>query len=527
MKKFILFIFLLGFVQLKSQSLRVYFKDKAYIKSSISVEDVALSPKAIQNRYMRNIGFNEDDLPISESYLNSLREVGAEIIGKSRWFNCALITGVSEDQLLQFDFIAKVEFAEKYNVDFAEISNQKSNKSTSSFNYGLARQQIEMVRGEILHDFNFQGQGMTIAVIDGGFSGVDTGKAFDSLWMNNRILGTKSFVNSHPTIYEDGSHGTRVLSVLGAHLEGQIIGSAPKANYWLLKSEKESSEKPVEMDNWLMAAEFADSVGADIISSSLGYNEFQGGTGNHVYADMDGNTTIVTKAADKAASKGILVIVSAGNEGNGAWRHITAPADGDSVLAIGSVTNLQNISSFSSRGPSSDGRIKPNVVAMGQATANSNGNTVNLGNGTSFSCPIVSGMAACLWQSNVLKTNMDIFYAIQNSATIAGFPNNDYGHGVPNFELALYNTIGLDEGHEKMQLSFFPNPVLDELRIKCSINPTELVAITLFDAQGNLILELERTFIGSEIIVDFPFSPGVFFLRMNVDGKMYTQKIIK
>lgn len=526
MKKIFLLLLVIGFTNARSQTLRVYFKDKAYVKADISISDVAISPKAIQNRILRGIELNQEDLPVNPNYVQALKNIGAQLKAKSRWFNYVLIEGVNETQLQEFDFIFKIERPEQYLVEFAEIKDLNNKTSASNLNYGLARQQIEMVRGEVLHDFNLQGQGITIAVLDGGFIGTDTGTAFDSLRINNQILGTKSFVNSSPTVYEDGAHGTRVLSILGGYLEGQIIGSAPKANYWLLKSERESSEKPVEMDNWLMAAEFADSVGADIISSSLGYNQFQGGIGDYVYADMDGNTTIVTKAADKAASKGILVVVSAGNEGNGAWRHITAPADGDSVLAIGSVTNLQNISSFSSRGPTSDGRIKPNVVAMGQAAANSSGNNASVGNGTSFSCPLVAGMAACLWQSNVSRTNMEIFKAIENSATIAGFPNNNYGHGIPNFELAFYNTIGQEESLDSWKIEVYPNPVVDELFLETNLKETQ-IKISIIDIRGRVVFENELEIKDTKTRIDFPFSNGLYVLKVEENGKVFSLKISK
>lgn len=527
MKKLFLFLLILGFAKGHSQTLRVYFKDKGYIKSTVSISDVALSPKAIQKKSLRGIAINQEDLPVNTSYIKALVNIGAQIKAKSRWFNYVLIEGVHENQLLEFDFISKIEVPLTYEVQFANMDQNVNKTAVSNLSYGLARQQIEMVRGDILHDFNFQGQGLTIAVIDGGFVGTDSGPAFDSLWINNQILGTKSFVSANPTVYEDGSHGTRVLSVLGAYIDGRIIGSAPKADYWLLKSERESSEKAVEMDNWLMAAEFSDSVGVDIINSSLGYNEFEGGIGNHVYADMDGNTTIVTKAADKAASKGILVIVSAGNEGNSAWRNITAPADGDSVLAIGSVTNLQNMSSFSGRGPSADGRIKPNVVAMGQGTANSTGIGASSGNGTSFSCPVVAGMAACLWQSNLTKSNMDIFSAIENSATIANFPNNDFGHGVPNFELALYNTIGNEDISAKVELNVYPNPVADLLFIEFNDSKLEDIKISIVDVRGQIIFQNEEELFDSKLEIDFPFSSGVYMLIIEKEAKVFSRKIIK
>lgn len=529
MKKVFTYLFLISFFLGNAQSYRVYFKDKGFHKTEITAKDVSLSKKALENRKLRNIELDYSDLAVSKDYLKELQEKGARVNAISRWFNYALVEGLDAEALLAFDFVKRIESPKKYQVEFAHIDATNKTSNVASLNYGMATTQIEMIRGQILHDFNLQGQGMTIAVLDGGFFGTDSGPAFDSLWMNNQILGTKSFVSAHPTIYEDGSHGTKVLSILGGYIDGQLIGSAPKANYWLLKSEKESTEFPVEMDNWMMAAEFADSVGADIITSSLGYNEFQGGNGDYVYNDMDGNTTVVTKAADMAAKKGILVIVSAGNEGTSPWQHITAPADGDSVMAVGSVTNLENRSSFSSKGPTADGRIKPNVMAMGQATAFSNGTFASIGNGTSFSFPVISGMAACLWQSNSSKSNMEIFNIIESSSSQANSPDNNYGNGIPNFEVALYNTIGLEDQLTERLVSVYPNPVVqDEIRVSLGTRYINMNArIYLHDIGGRNLLTQDIDISEGEFVLDFPYSEGVYILNIQMGKYSFTQKILK
>ncbi|MGB0177931.1 MAG: S8 family serine peptidase, partial [Owenweeksia sp.] len=261
--------------------------------------DVALSEQAISKRKMRGIALDFRDVPVNRAHMDQITSLGGTITARSRWFNYVVVKGVSRELLEAQPFVHKIEVPKTYEVNFAMT---EAGEQTHTLNYGLAQGQIEMLRGQKLHEMGYQGQGMTIAVLDGGFIGTNNGAVFDSLWMNNRILGTYNFVDGDTNVFTDGSHGTKVLSILGGYLDNQIIGSAPKANYWLLKSEKESSETPVEMDYWLMAAEFADSVGADIISSSLGYNEFQSGF-DYQYSDMDGNTTVVTKAADMAAQK--------------------------------------------------------------------------------------------------------------------------------------------------------------------------------------------------------------------------------
>lgn len=527
MKNIIFIGLLLSTISIKAQSLRVYLTDKEFSEEIITENDLSLSEKAISRRIEHQIPFDIRDVGISQNYLNILQNKGAKIKAQSRWFNYVVVESISEKELVELPFVKRVEYPKKYELNISQIGEVQNSLQATSIDYGMATTQIEMVKGNVLHDQGYQGEGMTIAVIDGGFIGTDTGSAFDSLWMNNRILGTKAFTGNS-TIYEDGSHGTKVLSILGGFVDGQFAGSAPRANYWLLKSEKESSEKIVEMDNWLMAAEFADSVGADIISSSLGYNEFDGGSGNYSYSDMDGNTTIVTKAADMAAKKGILVIVSAGNEGASAWRHITAPADGDSVLAIGAVNNLGNRASFSSVGPTSDGRLKPDVMAMGQATSFSGGVNVLAGNGTSFSCPIISGMAACLWQLNSSKSNMEIFETIKSSGSRVKYPDNDYGFGIPNFEHAFF-TIGIEEQFKNMEIQVFPNPVTTE-KVTIEVGHIVLnqnITARLMDINGKELMYGDVQVESESFKLDFPYSEGVYILQLEVENYIYTTKILK
>ena len=320
-----------------------------------------------------------------------------------------------------------------------------------------------MIGGLQLHENGYFGDNINVAIFDAGFMGVDILPIFNNLWDNNKIIFTRDFVNNNKNVFDYSQHGTMVLSVMGGYMLDSLIGTAPMANYLLFRTEDSESETMVEEDYWAAAAELADSIGVDIINSSLGYTIMYDDTINsHTYSDMDGNTTIITKAADRAASRGILVVNSAGNSGLSSWYHIGAPADGDSVLAIGAVDYLGKIASFSSRGPSFDGRIKPNVCAKGVSVVVADqDSTIRYANGTSFSAPIISGLSACLWQAissnNIELSNMDIINLIQESSSLFSNPNDSLGYGIPNFYLSYLNS-SIDSSNYDNQINIFPNP---------------------------------------------------------------------
>jgi hypothetical protein len=334
--------------------------------------------------------------------------------------------------------------AETYG-DFENFKPVESFKGGKSYDYGLAYNQINMLNGIELHDLGYNGTGMIIAVLDAGFLNTNTIPAFNYLWNNNRILGSKDFVDPiNPNIFGSHSHGTSVLSTMGANLSGEIIGTAPEASYWLLRSEDGFSEYMIEELNWVSAAEFADSVGADVINSSLGYTTFDDPSQNHTYPDMDGNTAIVTRGADIAVSKGMIVVNSAGNEGSSSWYYIGAPADGDSVFSIGAVNASGNYVSFSSHGPTYDGQMKPDVVAQGSGSTiiNAYSGNVSTGSGTSFSSPITAGMVTSLWQAHSNRRNTEVLDAIRQSASLSNNPDYQLGYGIPNY-MTAHNLLSL------------------------------------------------------------------------------------
>ena len=433
----------------------VTFTDKNDSPYSISNPEEFLSQKALDRRTAHGIVIVENDLPVNPQYLESVAGTGVTMLNASKWFNCVTIYTTDQDALNTingFSFVESVEksgsskaagkklnekpfFSKEWLSSVPESGLYKSLTAGNSYDYGAATNQIQMLNGDVLHDMGYDGNGMTIAVLDAGFLNVDELSAFDSLWTNGQILGYMDFVEpNNPNIFNSHTHGCMVLSTMGANLPGQMVGTAPKADYWLLRSEEDYSnnhiENLIEEYNWVSAAEFADSVGADVINSSLGYTTFDDPSQDHTYDDMDGNTTPITIGADMAVSKGMIVVNSAGNSGNSSWFYIGAPADGDSVFSIGAVDGSGNIAGFSSHGPTFDGRIKPNVVAQGSGTAiiDPGNGSVTFGGGTSFSSPITAGMVACLWQANPYKRNTEIMEAIQASGSLANEPNNQMGY---------------------------------------------------------------------------------------------------
>jgi len=461
MKIFATFIsaFLLSFItmaQVAPDKYWIKFTDKNNSPYSIENPEAFLTQKSIDRRIAQGISIEANDLPVNPSYITAVVNTGATLLNVSKWYNSVTIFTDDPTVIIAINALSfvlstnkvssgisasgkiseKPFFENESEKEIAESDLIKRNSSGQGYDYGQAYNQINMLNGIALHDIGFYGKGMIIAVLDAGFLNADILSAFDSLWINNQILGYRDFVDPiNPNIFGSHSHGTSVLSTMGANLPAQMVGTAPQANYWLLRSEDAPTEYLIEELNWVSAAEFADSVGVDIINSSLGYTTFDDPSQNHTYQDMDGNTTPITNGGDLAASKGILVVNSAGNSGNSSWQYIGAPADGDSVFSIGAVTSSGSYASFSSTGPTYDGRVKPNVVAQGSGSTiiSANSGNVTSGSGTSFSSPITAGMIACLWQAHPDKKNTEIMEAIQQSASQANSPDMLLGYGIPDY----------------------------------------------------------------------------------------------
>ncbi|RYF92631.1 MAG: hypothetical protein EOO00_07075, partial [Chitinophagaceae bacterium] len=468
MKKFYLFLIffscaLCSFSQFSRYIIQL--TDKAGTPHSLSNASTYLSSKSIARRTAHNIAIDSTDLPLSPAYLAALAAVpNVTIYNKSKWLNQVLIRTNDPAALAMINNLSFVKSSKKIaNNSIAPVRNSKLNETIKvldkpvvfgttntagkqdiqALSYGSNFGQIHIHDGEFLHNKGFTGKGIEMAMMDAGFYGYLTNPAFDSIRLQGRILGTWDYVANEASVNEDHYHGSICFSTISANTPGLMIGTAPHAKFWLFRTEDDASETPVEEQNWIAAAEFADSCGAQIFTTSLGYNEFDDPSLSYSHAQRDGNTSMITRAADLAAKKGILVMNSAGNYGayGNDYKYVLVPADGDSVVAVGAVDVNGNLGSFSSRGPNGAGKIKPNIVSVGVETvfAMSDG-TVATTSGTSLSNPNIAGLMACLWQAFPERSNMQILDAVQKSAHKYSNPDPDFGYGIPNFRKA-YNIL--------------------------------------------------------------------------------------
>ncbi len=462
----------------------VQFTDKNNSPYSVHQPLEFLSLRAVQRRQRQGIQVTTSDFPVNPHYVDSISQFDAvAIIHASRWMNAITLAcwdTIQMQHIQELPFVSHIQVVQRLKrIDgnsekFEEILPANRSISTllsTSYNYpyGLSYVQNHLHYIDYLHDLGFNGQGVHIGVIDSGFEYAHEMNCFRHVFEEGRVLSTKDFVDNDGDVFWDHYHGTAVWSTMAAYIEGVYYGTAIKASYHLLRSEAAEYEHIVEEDNWVVAAEYADSAGVDIINTSLGYATFDDSTQNHTYADMDGNTTRIAIAADMAASKGILLVTSAGNMGGTSWQYITTPADADSTLTVGAVDSLGTYAFFSSTGPSSDGDIKPNVVSVGWHTylILPWGETIVRGNGTSFSSPMIAGMAACLWQALPNFSAQEIKLLIESSAHKFHQPDSLVGYGIPNFYEAYRSITGLTYTIDKgiAVLSSYPNPFHNQLNL--------------------------------------------------------------
>jgi serine protease AprX len=458
MKFLIQFICLFGvsFSALSQQVFWVTFasKDPTY---AVSRPEEFLSRQAIARRFKYSITIDESDLPVNSVFIGELKAKGYKILSKSKWLNAVAINvpqKEDEQVLKKLSFVRSVKYLGEHRpvkssgnsaaVDMNEVLTvmeskfeQKSKRNSDSVFYGKTYHQVSMLNLQKLHDMGYWGNDINIAVIDAGFNSVHRLPVFKQLLDSHRIKSTVDFVQKDSMVFEDDDHGMSVLSCMAGFIPYKYVGTAPFANYYLLRSEYSITEMPVEETFWAEAAEYADSCGVDMINSSLGYNEFDDATLSHTYKELNGRTAIISKAASIAVSKGIVMLNSAGNEGNDPWMHISVPADVAEVITVGGVDEHQKYASFSSIGPASDKRIKPDVMAMGDNTwvASSRG-VFYAGDGTSYACPVMTGAVACLLQANPGKSPAQIMEALHMSGNKYHSPDKYMGYGVPDLYLA-------------------------------------------------------------------------------------------
>lgn len=521
---------------------RIEFSDKARNNYSLQNPSSFLSGRALERRTRLNISVDSTDLPVCSQYLDSLRHIGFRIINSSRWMNSCL-AGSSDSSLV--DKLQGISFIKRTTksahipswqpfIDKMEFPGVWNGPYSDSLSYGYTWQQTHFHHGESLHSQGFTGNGMQIAVIDGGFYRADSLSSLQPMFDENRMLAVRDFVDDDGEVYSDHPHGTQVLSIIAGKDPGVFVGTAPDASFYLLRSEQTASEYIAEEDNWLAAAEFADSAGADIITSSLGYTRFEYPWQNHSYADMNGSSR-VSRGAEMAFSRGMMVIISAGNEGNSDWRYISAPSDAPDAIAVGAADFYGNVAAFSSRGPSSDGRVKPDLISVGSGTyLQLAGGSYGRGSGTSYASPIISGLTACLWQANPTLTNRQIRRAILESCSHYSTPDSISGYGIPDFAKAndiarLYipwNTFNADS------LYYGPNPFSDFLNIRVYDHSSREAVVSLYSLTGTLLSQ--TTTISSSApskaltltgLQNLP--PGVYLLRITTGNRIRSAKVIR
>ncbi len=519
----------------------VLLSDKTNSPYSLTEPAAFLSERAIQRRTNQSISLDQKDIPVDPAYLQELRNI-PELDFKyaSKWFNAAVIRCDSSilPSITALPFVTQIKktislkseketLLEEVVQHIGQISNTRL-----PIAYGLSANQIMDLNGQALHDQGYQGEGMVIAILDSGFDNVDSMSSFTTLFQEGRILSTHDFVEGDVDVYDEHSHGRYVLSCIAGIKEGEAYGTAVNASFHLLRTEDVDSETHVEEYNWIAGAEYADSTGADVLNTSLGYTIFDSLQVNYTYEDMDGNTAWITQGADIAASRGMLVVNSAGNSANSEFHYIGAPADGDSVLAVGSVRADSLHSGFSSFGPSFDGRVKPNVCAQGSQAIGINGaDEVVAISGTSFSSPILAGLATCLWQAVPGATNMEVFGAIEMSADHYLNPNDSLGYGIPDFGAALFflqEMVGLRE-IDGTNIQLFPNPVSDYFRVILNegmdVNELRISAWDIRGAESRL--NYQPTGARHLRIDSSSLSQGMYFLRITSETGRFDLRFVK
>lgn len=518
----LLVYFVMIFIEVKSQYTRhiIELTDKRGSLYHLNTPLAFLSPESIQRKQFFKIGIDSSDLPVSQVYLDSISKAGkVEILGTSKWMNMVLIKttdAAALNKIGQFPFVKKrtaianrpvspVSIKKTDSVfEFNAASTVKKNTLTA-LNYGRSNQQITIHEGEFLHNAGWTGNGIKIAVLDAGFNRYQNVSAFDSLRMRDGIKMTRDLVENTNSLNEDDAHGMYCLSILASNLPGTMVGSAPHATYYLFRTEDVNSEFPVEEFYWVSAAEMADSIGVSLISSSLGYSTFDDPTFNYTYASMNGKTTLVSKGAAMASKKGILVMNSAGNEGNKTWKYVIAPADSEDVLAVGAINTIKQIASFSSYGPTSDNRIKPDIASVGWNTflISTNGNVVQ-GNGTSFSNPNIAGLIACLWQAFPEFNNKEIIDAIKKSSDRFSNPDTRTGYGIPNMRIA-YTLLENERFIKKAKailkderIKIYPNPFTNQITLVYYQEKASELIVSILSMDGKTMLKKTFTTPGGE-----------------------------
>lgn len=516
----------------------VKFKNKNGTPYSVSTPTAFLTVKSVQRRTAYGIAVDQTDLPVTPAYITQVDNVsGVTVLYASKWMNGVVISTSNSSALTtinSFTFVQSTGAVNRLKVNIEKIEepvstseNFNRTNNIAAFNYGGSYWQSKQLGVDCIHNSGFRGQGMTVAVLDAGFNNVDNNPVFDSLRNRSGILGTRDFVVGGTSVYEDDSHGALVLSCMAAIKPNVIMGSAPRANYWLLRTEDVGSETPSEEYNWIRGAEFADSVGADVLTTSLGYTEFDNTSQSHTFADLNGKTSLMSIAATMAARKGMLVLNAAGNGGGSSWPKIGIPADADSICTVGAIDSLGAIAFFSSVGPTADGRIKPDLVSRGLGSwVSFPSGSCGQSNGTSFATPILAGAMTCFWQAHKTWNSIKILDTLKSTASKNSNPDNTFGWGLPNMCAV---PVGVKEiKGSGFSFEVYPNPTSGEFKIEFETSITESTNLLVINNLGQIVLRdvIPPGSIRKDVDIQ-TLSAGVYFIKIS-SGSGYTiKKIVK
>lgn len=528
MKTLITLLAILCATPLFSQELHalVYFKDKPNVNASIANPATILSQRALDRKQRHGVVIDERDVPMNQDYINQIKvRPGIDYRTQSKWFNCAHVVGTFTEleKLETLDFVSQIVYADKSKSTSVTDQDKFDEDISLPANYGNATNQIEMIGLDELHNRGFTGDNVWIAVTDSGFPNVNSNRAFEIARIEGRILGGYDFVAGDNSIYGDHMHGARVFSIIAGQVSNnteQYIGAAPDASYLLFRTEDATSETPVEMSYWVAAAERADSLGVNVVNVSLGYLDFPSTTENDdlTYQDMNGSS-FISRGATTATEKGMLIVTSAGNSGSSTshpW--IAAPADAPGVFAIGSVTATESKSSFSSIGPTVDGRIRPSVVAQGSATQLvEESGQLKSGSGTSYSGPIIAGAMACLIQAHPEMTPEQLIDAVQNNSSQATNPDNQLGYGIPDFG-KTFRTLSNSQVTVASDVTYY---VRDKTLYVNTAQGESAIPFKLYNLQGQLMID--KKILQVDTVDLSPYSNGIYIFKL--DGRNGAFKI--
>jgi subtilisin family serine protease len=518
----------------------VQFADKEGSPYSIDNPEAYLSPRALQRRANLNIAIDEYDIPVNPQYLQAVADCGAEILNPSKWLNGVSVY-VTDPTVIEainaLDCVISVrncpndlkaqEQKERWLAN--EMKPAASARSSKGF-YGGAEDQVKQLNVDVLHDMGYDGTGVIIAVLDGGFEGTENTSCFDNMREEGRLLGTRDFVYGSSSVYTQSTHGTSCLSTMGAYDPNNMVGTAYKASYYLIHTEDGNSENIIEEFNWVSGAEYADSLGVDVCSTSLGYITFDMSQWDHPFEHYDGKTAPMSIGCEIAASRGMICMNAAGNEGDGTCT-LGIPADAEHIVTVGAVNAAGDRASFSSVGPTYDGRIKPDVMAMGEGTYVATGYgswwPYDNGNGTSFATPVLAGAVACLRQARPYSSVQEICDALRACGNYAENPNSKHGYGIPDFSQAL-ELLKVEElpATANEIINVYPNPTRDE--VKLALKEGAKADVTVYDFMGHQLYTYSFNGLNHTTLENYlnTLGTGVYFINAVSEMGSQTVKLV-